>query len=343
MRTRDSVVVITGASSGIGRATALRFARKKAHVVLAARRSEALESLAGECRKLGAKAVAVPTNVLDTASMDRLAARAIEAFGRIDVWINNAAVAVFGAFLDVPLSDYQRVLDVNVMGYVRGARAVLPHFRAKGSGVLINVSSVEAVIAQPYGTAYAISKAAERALGVSLRSELLLEGRKGIHVCTVLPAAIDTPIYQQAANYTGYKVRPIPPVYSPQRVARTIVKLSEKPRREAAVGPTGRLLLLKHKAVPGAIEAGTARVVNKTHLARRRAAPASSGNLYRSSTAKRTARVEGGWHGRSRTARRRLFAVALLAGAGRVLLKRQPGARNPGRSGESVKLHAGLK
>lgn len=342
MRTRDSVIVITGASSGIGRATALAFARKKARLVLAARRSEALESLAGECRKRGAKALAVPTDVVSAASMDGLAARAVEEFGRIDVWVNNAAVAVFGAFLDVPLSDYQRVLDVNVMGYVRGAQAVLPHFRARGSGILINVSSVEAVIAQPYGTAYAISKAAERALGVSLRSEILLEGRRGIHVCTVLPATIDTPIYQQAANYTGYKVRPIPPVYSAQRVARTIVKLTQKPRREVAVGPTGRLLLLKHKVVPGAIEAGTARVVNKTHLSRRHAA-GSSGNLYRPSAAKRTARVEGGWHGRSRTARRRLFAVTLLAGAGRVLLKRQPGARDPGRSGEGVKLHAGLK
>lgn len=343
MRIQDSVVVITGASSGIGRATALAFARKKARLVLAARRSEALESLAGECRKLGAKALAVPTDVVDAASMDRLAARAVEEFGRIDVWVNNAAVAVFGAFLDVPLTDYQRVLDVNVMGYVHGARAVLPHFRARGTGTLINVSSVEAVIAQPYGTAYAISKAAERALGVSLRSELRLEGRTGIHVCTVLPAAIDTPIYQQAANYTGYKVRPIPPVYAPQRVAGTIVKLAQKPRREAAVGPAGRLLLLKHKAVPGVIEAATALVVNKTHLSRRHNAAASSGNLYRPSAAKRTARAEGGWHGRSRTARRRLFAVTLLAGAGKVLLKRQAGTRDPGRSGERVKLHAGLK
>lgn len=323
MRIRDSVVVITGASSGIGRATALAFARKRARLVLAARRSEALESLAEECRKRGAEALVVPTDVVDAASMDRLAAKSIEAFGRIDVWVNNAAVAVFGAFLDVPLSDYQRVLDVNVMGYVRGARAVLPHFRARGSGTLVNVSSIEAVIAQPYGTAYAISKAAERALGVSLRSELRLEGRTGIHVCTVLPAAIDTPIYQQAANYTGYKVRPIPPVYAPQRVARTIVKLAQKPRREATVGPTGRLLLLKHKAVPGVIEAATARVVDKTHLSRRHTTAASSGNLYRPSTVKRTARVDGGWHGRSRTARRRLYAVALLAGAGAVLRKRQ--------------------
>lgn len=328
MRTKDSVVVITGASSGIGRATALAFARKKASLVLAARRSGALESLAGECRKLGAKAVAVPTDVSDAAAMDRLAARAIEAFGRIDVWVNNAAVAVFGAFPDVPISDYQRVLDVNVMGYVRGARAALPHFRARGSGTLINVSSIEAVIAQPYGTAYAISKAAQRALGVSLRSELLLEGRTGIHVCTVLPAAIDTPIYQQAANYTGYKVRPIPPVYSPQRVARTIVKLAHKPRREAAVGPTGKLLLLKHKAVPGAIESVTARVVDKTHLSRRHAAAASSGNLYRASAVKRTARMDGGWHGRGRTARRRLLALTLLAGAGTVVRKRQAAARD---------------
>lgn len=343
MRIKDSVVVITGASSGIGRATALSFARKKARLVLAARRSEALESLAGECRKLGAKALAVPTDVVDAASMDRLAARAVEEFGRIDVWVNNAAVAAFGRFQDVPLRDFERVLDVNVMGYVHGARAALPHFRVQGSGVLINVSSVVAAIAQPYAAAYSISKAAVRALGVSLRAELMLDRLSGVHVCTVLPAAIDTPIFEQAANYTGHKVKALPPVHTPQRVARTIVKLARKPRREAAVGTTGRLMLFQYKLTPGTVEALMAKQVDKFQLARRRNAAASSGNLYRPSAAKRTVRVEGGWHGRSRTARRRLFALTLLAGAGKVLLKRQAGARDPGRSGERVQLHAGLK
>ncbi|WP_461163900.1 SDR family oxidoreductase [Arthrobacter sp. R4-81] len=328
MRTRDSVVVITGASSGIGRATALAFARKKARLVLAARRSEALESLAGECRKLGVKAVAVPTDVSDAAAMDKLAARAIEAFGRIDVWVNNAAVAAFGRFQDVPLRDFERVLEVNVMGYVHGARAALPHFRRQGSGVLINVSSVVAAIAQPYAAAYSISKAAVRALGVSLRAELILDRLPDVHVCTVLPAAIDTPIFQQAANYTGHRVKALPPVHTPQRVARTVVKLARKPRREAVVGTIGRFMLLQFKLTPGTMEAVMARQVDRTQLSRRHAAGASSGNLYRPSAVKRTARVEGGWHGRSRTARRRLVALTLLAGAGKVLRKRQAAARD---------------
>ena len=225
MRSEDPVVVITGASSGIGRATALRFARKRARLVLAARSSDALEALAKECRKRGAKAIAVPTDVTDPEAVQALAARAVEEFGRLDVWVNNAAVSVFGRITDVPLRDFQRVLDVNVSGYVHGARAALPQLREQGSGVLINVSSIVGEIAQPYTAAYSMSKAAVRALGVSIRSELRLDGITGIKVCTVMPATIDTPFFQHAANYTGRQVVAMPPVYGPQRVACAIVKL----------------------------------------------------------------------------------------------------------------------
>lgn len=322
MRIKGSVVVITGASSGIGRATALCFASHGARLVLAARGTEALDTLAKAGRKRGGKAVAVPTDVTDPEAMESLAARAVEEFGRLDVWVNNAAVSVFGRFNEIPLRDFQRVLDVSVSGYVHGARAALPRLCGQGSGVLINVASVVGEISRPYTAAYSMAKAAVRALSVSLRSELRLDGITGVSVCTVMPAAIDTPFFQHAANYTGRQVVAMPPVYTPQRAARAIVELARSPRREVVVGPAGRFMVLLHKLAPGTMEATMAVQVDRTHLSRRRRAPDSSGNLYEPSTGGRKASAEGGWHGRRRTARRRAFAGLLFAGAIVLLRKR---------------------
>lgn len=322
MRIKDSVVVITGASSGIGRATALRFAGKGARLVLAARSSEALAALAKACRKRGAQAIAVPTDVTDPEAVEALALRAVKEFGRLDVWVNNAAVSVFGRFTEIPRADFQRVLDVDVSGYVNGARAALTQLRSQGSGVLINVSSVVGEVPQPYTAAYSMAKAAVRALSVSLRSELRLEGITGVSVCTVMPAAIDTPFFQHAANYTGRQVVAMPPVYAPQRAARAIVELARKPRREVVVGPAGRLMVLMHRLAPGPVEAGMAVQVHRTHLSRHRGAPDSRGNLYERSARGRKASAEGGWHGRRRTAQRRV-STALLAAAAVVLLRKR--------------------
>lgn len=316
MRIKDSVVVITGASSGIGRATALRFATKGAAVVVAGRRESALEDLAAQCRERGAEALAVPTDVGDVDSVEALAQRAVEQFGRIDIWVNDAALTSFGSLLDTPLEDVRRILEVNVMGCVHGARAALRVMRQQGSGVLINVSSVVAAVPQPYTAAYSMSKAAIRSLSGSLRAELALDHNVGIKVCTVLPAAIDTPLFRQAANYTGREVVPMPPVYSAQRVARAIVNLARWPRREVAVGHVGRQLMLQHKVSPGTAEGMMALQVDKTHLSRQRPAAAGPGNLYEPSPAERDTAVDGAWGGRRRTARRRVLAATVLVGAG---------------------------
>jgi NAD(P)-dependent dehydrogenase (short-subunit alcohol dehydrogenase family) len=336
MRVKDSVVVVTGASSGIGRAAALACSGKGAEVVLAARRGEALEELARECQAAGGAALAVPTDVTDAEAVLALARRAVERFGRIDVWINCAAVIAFAPFERIPLDDFRRVLDVNVMGCVHGARAALPHLRDRDRGVLINVSSIVSVVPQPYTHAYCMSKAAVRVLSTSLRQELWLDGVKGVRVCTVMPATIDTPFFDHAANYTGRKVKAMPPVYPPERVARTIVNLIRAPRREVVVGMMGRVLAIQSKLAPGLAERMMAQQVDKSHLYLTRTASYNRGNLFE--PAPGTESVSGGWLGRRQTGIRRIASVALLA-AGVAAIRRW-GRRSAARSRASVRAWA---
>lgn len=287
---KNKVVVITGASSGIGRAAARAFAREGATVVVAARREGPLREVEEECARTAGRALAVPTDVTDGDQVRMLAQRAVESFGGIDIWVNNAGVTVLSRFEDAPPDVYEHVIRTNLFGYIHGARAVLPYFREQGHGVLINNASMVAYMGQPYASAYVISKFGVRALSECLRQELL--DAPGIKVCTLMPAMIDTPFFQHAANYTGRKVRAVPPVFPPERVAETVLRLARRPRREVFVGWPGPVLAAQHAMAPGLTERMMARMTERVHLGDASAAP-GPGNVLEP-MAQGTA-VNGGW------------------------------------------------
>lgn len=290
METEKLTVVITGASSGIGRATALAFAKKGHNVALGARRFEALEDVVKECIQEGGNAFAIALDVRNEEEVESLASQAYEQYKSLDVWVNNAAVAMMGPFEETPMEDIKTLMDINVNGYFHGARAALKYFRKQERGTLINVSSVVGINGQPFSIAYTTSKAAIRGMSLCLQQEYANE--KNINICTVLPATVDTPIFNSAANYMGQEIKAMEPIVDATEVADQIVKLVDHPKPEVFVGGMGIQSNLMQKFAPDTFNKMFHKQVKSKHF-KEVIAPHSKGNLYEPNHA--FASVDGGW------------------------------------------------
>jgi short-subunit dehydrogenase len=287
---RGKVVVITGASSGIGRAAAHAFACKGARLVLAARDEQALFDVLDECTDCGTDAVAIITDVTRSDQVQALATQAAEfGHGRIDIWINNAGVGAVGNFEQTPLEAHEQVIQTDLIGYLRGAHVALPYFKAQRSGILINTLSLGSWVAQPYAAAYSASKFGLRGLTEALRGELT--EFPDIHVCDIYPAVMDTPGFRDGGNYTGHALTPPGPIYDPERVAKAMVASAISPRANTTVGAAARLAHLASYVVPRlALVSGW---LTRKALSRSPNAEISSGNLFEPPSGRRS--VDGGW------------------------------------------------
>jgi short-subunit dehydrogenase len=273
---RDRVVVITGASSGIGREAAAAFSGRGAKLVLAARRRDALEELAASLRARGGTAIVVPTDVTREEQVEALVREALDAYGGIDVWVNNAGVTLFGRLEEAPFEAHRRVIETNLLGSMLCARVLLPVYRRQHRGVLINVGSVVSKIGQPFVPSYAISKFGVHGLSETLRVELADE--PDIHVCTLYPYAVDTQHFQAGANWYGWRARAMPPMQSPESVARALVDLAEHPVRERYVPRMAVLGLALHRWMPNTVERLLLHALRRWHFDST-PEPPSEGNL----------------------------------------------------------------
>lgn len=210
-------VVITGASSGIGVATAVAFARGAARLVFAARGQAGLDDIAERCLAAGGEAHVRLVDVTDAGAVAKVAAKARETLGGIDVWFSNVGVGVVGRYEKVPIADHARVVATNLVGHMNDAHAVLPIFLAQDHGTFVNMISIGGFVAAPYGAAYSASKFGSRGFSEALRGELSKHPR--IHVCDVYPTFVDTPGVDHAANYTGAKLSLPPGSLAPETVA----------------------------------------------------------------------------------------------------------------------------
>jgi NAD(P)-dependent dehydrogenase (short-subunit alcohol dehydrogenase family) len=284
-------VLITGASSGIGRATAQELAGRGARLALVARGREALEEAAAEARAAGAADVLVqPADVTDEDAFRAAVDAAVGRFGRLDGVVHAAQVMAYGRIEDVPREVFERVVDTGLHGTATVARVILPLFRRQGGGHLAVVNSILGNITAPLLGSYAAAKWGQLGLVRTLQQETRDE--PGISISAVQPGGVDTPIYFQAASWAGSTGRPPPPVYAPQRVARVVVSTLDRPRRVVQAGLLNPLITAGFRLLPGLYDHLVGPLLQRLAVADDDVPP-TEGNVFRSRPERNA--TEGGW------------------------------------------------
>jgi short-subunit dehydrogenase len=260
----DQVIVITGASSGIGLATAEAAAKRGAKVVLAARSGDTLEEIVGRIMAAGGDALAVVCDVTDAAQVERLAAAAVARYGRIDTWVNNAGLGMWGRLDETVEADARRMFDINFWGMVHGSLAALPHLK-KAGGALINIGSEVSDDYPPIQGMYAATKHAVKGYTDALRVEIELVDKAPVSITLIQPQAVDTPFPQHARNFTDREPMLPKPMVEPQKVADAILHAAEHPTRAKAVAAVALLNTTMAKVIPGMADRMAAAMVDKQH------------------------------------------------------------------------------
>lgn len=276
------VVVITGASCGFGRGVALELAGRQANLILAARSKDLIDDLAAECEASGAQARAIRADVSILDDMNAVLRAALD-FGGLDVWINNAGAAAIGNFAEIPIADHHKVIETDLLGTIYGSYLALGQFQKQKFGTLINVASMIGKISAPYYASYAAAKHGVVGLSAALRQEMSQNELTDIKICTVLPMAMDTEFFEHAANYSGRKAVPIPPLNDADQVVDAIVNLIAEPKDEVMVGKGSQTFSLTNALNPGLTQSMMAANTHKAQMQDAEPAAHTQGNLHQAS------------------------------------------------------------
>jgi NAD(P)-dependent dehydrogenase (short-subunit alcohol dehydrogenase family) len=252
------VAVVTGASSGVGRAIVRALGRCGADVALLARGAEGLEAAARDVRAHGRRALVIPLDVADAAAVDAAADRVAEEWGAIDIWINDAMVSVFARVDETTAAEFRRVMDVNYLGFVHGTLAALRHMRPRDSGTIVQIGSALAYRSIPLQSAYCASKAAVRGFTDSLRSELVHD-RSGIQLTMLQLPAVNTPQFEVVRSRLPDHPQPVPPLYQPEVIAEAVLHALRHPRREMWIGWSTTKAIAAQRLIPGFLDRYLAR------------------------------------------------------------------------------------
>jgi short-subunit dehydrogenase len=273
------IVVITGASAGVGRATARAFAERGASVGLIARGKDRLEAAAQEAEALGARAIAIPTDVADAEAVEAAAEEVERQLGPIDVWVNNAMTTVYAPFNAIEPSEYRRATEVTYLGYVHGTMAALKRMEPRDKGTIVQVGSALAYRAIPLQAPYCGAKFAIRGFTGAVRCELAHK-RSRVHLTMVQMPALNTPQFEWGRNKLSRLPQPVPPIFQPEVAARAIVFAASARRREVWVGRSTILSILLNKLSPGLLDDYLTSVGYQSQMSGKLASPARDDNLF---------------------------------------------------------------